>query len=157
MGPQSMEGIGLFLRSFDFNTMHTLVRAGLLFLFPTGDFSFLASLFMIIAMSLILLLSGVRHASAFHAFALLLFVYHLGSAVLHPWYLIVLIGFSPFLGKWGVMVQIGSYLALWSYIGYEIDAYSHPYWLLAIAYGVVISLCVWEGLRKPLYAIFPYE
>ena len=81
----------------------------------------------------------------------ILFMYALGiyfllSTTVHPWYVITLVGLSiltPFRSP-----LVWSYLIFLTYIGYDVDGFSLPVWILFLEYGIVLAIFLFELSRE---------
>ncbi len=69
-------------------------------------------------------------------------IYFLLSTTVHPWYIITVLGLSVFTGYKSPLVW--SYLIFLTYLGYSINGFDLPNWVLFVEYGVVIGLFLIE-------------
>ncbi|TKB96943.1 polyprenol phosphomannose-dependent alpha 1,6 mannosyltransferase MptB [Pedobacter cryophilus] len=77
----------------------------------------------------------------------LLFIYTLFGAIVHPWYMLILVAFTPFL-KWRFAI-VWSVLICLSYFTYRVIPYQEEMFLVWIEYGLLGLFMFYELVFKP--------
>ena len=77
----------------------------------------------------------------------LLTIYYLTATVVHPWYLVPLVGLSC-LGRWR-FAQVWAGLAVLSYAAYQTAPPHENLTLVAVEYGLTLGYLLWEWRRRP--------
>ena len=141
--------LDLFFRKFEFN-------GGLMFLFREIGFYFkgydiigtLGPLMSIAAMVFILIYSFFIFGKKTYlptAFIVISFIQLSLATTVHPWYIIPLLAFSA-LTKFKFPI-VWSLLIFLTYLGYGIEGYEHPFFIIALEYTVVIPLALFEIMK----------
>ena len=141
--------LDLFFRKFEFN-------GGLLFFFREIGFYFkgydiigtLGPWMSISALVLILIYSFFlfdRNTYLPTAFIVISFIQLSLATTVHPWYIIPLIAFSA-LTKFKFPI-VWSSLIFFTYLGYSVEGYEHPFFIIALEYLVVIPLAIFEIMK----------
>lgn len=141
--------LDLFFRKFEFN-------GGLLFLFREIGFYFkgydiigtLGPWMSIIALVLILVYSFLifhKNTNLPTAFIVISFIQLSLATTVHPWYIIPLIAFSALTTfKFPI---VWSMLIFLTYLGYTVEGYEHPFFIIALEYLVVVPLAIFEIMK----------
>ena len=87
--------------------------------------------------------SGISFLKGFYW---LMVVYLIFSAVVHPWYLAILVALSPFVSYRFALIW-AAFIPL-SYITYASLPYSQNYWLIGLEYLAVASFAVYESRHQ---------
>jgi len=79
-----------------------------------------------------------------------LFFYLITTTTVHPWYLTTLLFLSIFT-KYRFPI-VWTYTIMLSYIAYQNPVFKENYWCIAIEYGIVFGMMLWEftNSKKPL-------
>ena len=140
----------LYFRSFEFNaSIYYLLR-------PLGFWLTGYNQIAVIGPSLALLSGAVglglawrerrpSWASLPQVLLLMLTAYYLLATTVHPWYLTLLVGLSV-LSRFRFPLVWGA-LAVLSYAAYRTATYAENLWLVALEYGVVFAVLVWESMQ----------
>ncbi|MDX1971247.1 MAG: hypothetical protein SFY68_01810 [Candidatus Sumerlaeia bacterium] len=76
------------------------------------------------------------------------FLYLFFALTVHPWYALPLVAFASMTGyRFGIL---WSYTIFWTYAGYRSEEYIESIPLIAVEYGLVIVVLLWEWWQGPL-------
>ncbi len=144
--------LNLYFQNFEFNaSLYYLLRAAGSHLTGYNQIHRLGPLLAGVAglAGAILLLAERRPtlANLPQATLLLLTIYYLTATVVHPWYLVPLVGLSC-LGRWR-FPQVWGALAVLSYTAYRTTPPHESMALLALEYGLTMGCFWWEWQRRP--------
>lgn len=141
--------LDLFFRKFEFNS-------GLFFLFREIGWFFkgydmvstIGPLMSLAALALILIYSfwWKKSTNILAGFSVILFIQLSLATTVHPWYVIPLVAFScqtnfKFPIIWSALIFL-------TYAGYNETGYSHPFFLIAIEYIIVLPLSIYEIIKS---------
>jgi alpha-1,6-mannosyltransferase len=93
----------------------------------------------------------LKSKNMFEGIFWIIFVYLIFSAIVHPWYMLILIAITPFL-KWRLAI-VWSVLVCLSYFTYRIIPYQEELSLLAVAYGLLGLFMIYERYRSHIHKI----
>lgn len=144
--------LGLYFRSFEFNaSLYYVLRAAGYRLTGYNQIAWLGPALGLTAAAAGLLLAAREPNPTWRtlprALLLTLTAYYLLAPVVHPWYLTPLVALSVFTAHRYALLW--SALAGLSYAAYQTPAYLENPWLLALEYGLVLALLLWEMRRPP--------
>lgn len=91
-------------------------------------------------------LSYIKSKNIFSGIFWLMFTYVLFGAIVHPWYILILVALSPFV-KWRFAV-VWSVLICLSYYTYRVFPYQESMTLVWVEYGLLAAFMVYEWLNK---------
>ena len=144
--------LGLYFQNFEFNaSLYYLLRAvgyrltGYNEIHRLGPL--LASAAALAGVGLLLAERRPTLASLPQATLSLLTIYYLAASVVHPWYLVPLVGLSC-LGRWR-FPQVWAALAVLSYAAYCTAPPHENLALVAAEYGLTLGYFLWERRRQP--------
>ncbi|MEQ6120127.1 hypothetical protein [Reichenbachiella sp. MALMAid0571] len=143
------DSLDLFFRKFEFN-------GGLFFLFREIGFYFkgydiiatlgpwmsLSAIVLILIYSFFIFKKNTYLPTAFIVISLIQLSL---ATTVHPWYIIPLVAFSS-LTKFKFPI-VWSLLIFYTYIGYSVRGYEHPFFIMALEYLVVIPLAIFEIMK----------
>lgn len=143
------ESLGLFVSKFEFNGSIYLIirRIGYWY----RGYNIIGSLGPALTWATVVAVSGLALAtrkwqSLADVFILTYFVYLALALVVHPWYIIPLVGLSM-VGNFRMPIVWSAVIFL-TYWGYSSTGYDHPYWLISVEYLLVYGVLGWEIWRK---------
>jgi alpha-1,6-mannosyltransferase len=72
----------------------------------------------------------------------MMFTYCIFGAIVHPWYILILVALSPFL-RWRFAL-VWSVLICLSYYTYHVVPYDENLWLVLVEYGLLAVFMIYE-------------
>ncbi|MDI9355652.1 MAG: hypothetical protein QM536_01320 [Chitinophagaceae bacterium] len=140
------ESISLYIQKFEFNaSIYYLIRAIGYALYGYNIIQTVGIRLLLASFACILVLCYFAHRKKYNyydAATFILLLYYLFSTTVHPWYIILLVGFSC-LGNF-IFPLLWSYTITWTYIGYTSIDYNPPYIWIILEYLIIICVCSME-------------
>ena len=135
------ESLGLYFQRFEFNaSLYYLARWIGTLLVGYNPIAAVAPLLSILSALAIMALSWLayqRNWGIAATFSILYAVFLLGSAIVHPWYVLPLVALAPLLKDRAAILW--SALIFLTYAGYTATGYQEILGLVAVEYGLVLT------------------
>jgi hypothetical protein len=137
----------LYYGKFEFNgSVYSLFRGVGLWLLGYNPIEWASKIMMVLTILLFLIIYRSR-TGFLQGFFWLMVIYLAFSAVVHPWYLAVLVALSPFT-KYRFAIVWTAFIPL-TYITYSAMPYQQNYWIIGLEYAAVAVWAVYEiRIRK---------
>ncbi|MBC7743792.1 MAG: hypothetical protein H7096_01670 [Flavobacterium sp.] len=148
-----ISSLQLYYGKFEFNgSIYSLFRGTGYWLTGFNQIYWTSKLLVLLTLALFIYI--YRSSKDFlQGFFWLMAAYLLFSAVVHPWYLAILVALSPFV--FYRFAMIWSALVPLTYITYSIIPYQQNYWIIGLEYCVVVAFVTFEsGFLKKGSQIF---
>lgn len=132
----------LYYGKFEFNgSIYTLFRGAGIWLLGYNPIEWVSKIMMVLTIMLFLIIYKSR-SGFLQGFFWLMVIYLGFSAVVHPWYLAVLVAIYPFT-KYRFALVWTAFVPL-TYIAYSETPYQQNYWIIALEYVVVVGWLIYE-------------
>jgi hypothetical protein len=157
------QSLSLYFQHFEFNaSLYYLVRWVGTLLVGYNPIATVAPVLSLLSATIIVVLSWFAYRQNWHvaaAFSILYAVFLVGSAIVHPWYVLPLVALALFMNQRAAIAW--SALILLTYAGYTVTGYQEMLSLVALEYGLVLAYLIFVDknytlknsrryLRKPL-------
>ena len=144
------DSLTLYYQKFEFNAgIYYLLREIGFWIYGYNAIALIGKLLLGVTTLTILLLSFRLSRQEFNypvAFTLLYLVFVLGSLILHPWYVILLIAMAPFTNlKFPI---VWSYLIFLTYVGYSQDGFTENYYVVGLEFLILVVALIYDWLNS---------
>lgn len=137
-----LNSLRLYYGTFEFNgSIYQILKAAGWKLLGYNPIAYTSKILMGLTL-LGFLLSYLKSKNILEGVFWMMFTYTLCGAIVHPWYMLILVAFSPFV-KWRFAV-VWSVLIGLSYYTYHVIPYQESLVLLWVAYGLLGAFIVYE-------------
>ena len=145
--------LSLYYGKFEFNgSLYSLFSAIGWWIAGYNPIWWVSKLMLLLTLTLFALIY-YRKPEFLSGFFYLMSVYLLCSAVVHPWYLAILVALAPFV-PWRFPLAWSALIPL-TYITYSVRPYQQNYWLVAMEYAIVFAVLLYDLNRGGRLSILP--
>ena len=137
-----LSSLSLYYGKFEFNgSLYSVFNAIGWWIAGYNPIWWVSKLMLVLTLTLFALVY-YRKPEFLSGFFYLMSVYFLCSAVVHPWYLAILVALSPFV-PWRFPLAWSAFIPL-TYVTYSTKPYQQNYWLVGIEYAIVFGVLLYE-------------
>jgi len=154
--------IGLYFKTFEFNgSLYYVFREIGFQLYDYNQIEIIGQIGQVIVLlSTIIILFKSRGETELKGvlkyFIWILLIYYSLASIVHPWYIVYLVGFSVFTNL--KFPLIWSFAVVLSYYAYrDIGVVNENYWLLGVEYFVLLGAVVWDLTKTKKLTSYPKD
>ena len=137
-----ISSIQLYYGKFEFNgSIYQILKAVGWKILGYNPIAFTSKILIVLAL-VGFLISYVKSKNILEGIFWLMFTYCICSAIVHPWYILILVALTPFV-KWRFAL-IWSMLICLSYYTYSVVPYDENLWLVLVEYGLLGIFIIYE-------------